>query len=106
VYSVQENYLDVVDLEYYKPYKTVSDPSLPSLPNGDVDIVKELYRKSDPQPGSDGTEDPHKITKVNFPAASAGAHKNVTESIKVLAPAGFRLPFSVSTERAARMWWS
>ena len=48
VYSVQENYLDVVDLQYYRPKDTVSDPSLPSLPNGDVDIVKELYRKSDP----------------------------------------------------------
>ena len=106
MYSVQENYLDVVDLQYYLPVHTEPAAGPPSLPNGKVDIVRAgLYGPDDPQPASDGTEDPYKITTVNFPAENAGAHKNVTESIKVLAPEGFRLPFSLGAGDAARLSW-
>ncbi len=40
---MQENYLDVMDINYYMPTEVESDISIPTLSNGDKDLVKALY---------------------------------------------------------------
>jgi hypothetical protein len=61
--------MDVVDLDYYLPAETELDieSSLPLLANGDYDIVASLYSTEGISPSLDGSKDPHKIAKVNWP---------------------------------------
>jgi len=98
VYSVWRNYLNVVDLEYYIPVEIEKDLPLPKLANGDLDVVQALYDDSNLHPSADGTKDPHKVVKDNWPSSNSET-KNVTQGIKVLVPEGFRMPMSLSTAR-------
>ena len=43
LYGLPENYLSVVNLDYYMPVEIEADLDLPTLPNGDKDSVYALY---------------------------------------------------------------
>lgn len=96
--------MDVVDLDYYLPAETEEDMKkfLPLLDNGDYDIVASLYSDQGISPSLDGSKDPHKIAKVNFPLESSSI-KNLTDEIKVIVAEGMRDPVSLDTEREARL---
>jgi len=89
----------VLDLQYYLPAETQAsiEGDLDLLPNGDYDIVEAIYDKSDLNPSSDGTKDPMKIAKVNFPDHKVTTMKNLTEEITAIVAEGMRDPLSLST---------
>ena len=102
--AIRENYMNVVDLDYYLPTEIEQDieSSLPLLANGEYDIVAALYSTQGISPSLDGSKDPHKIAKVNFPLESSSI-KNLTDEIKVIMAEGMRDPMSLDTNREARL---
>jgi hypothetical protein len=54
-------------------------------------------------PSEDGSMDPKKIAKVNFPEKSASTLKNLTEEIRTIVAEGMRDPLSLDTTREARL---
>jgi hypothetical protein len=72
------------------------------LANGEYDIVSALYSNQGISPSPDGSKDPHKIAKVNFPSESSSI-QNLTEEIKVIVADGMRDPMSLDTAREARL---
>jgi hypothetical protein len=103
--AIRENYLEVLDLNYYLPAEVEEDIEsiLPELPNGDPDIVEAIYSTQGTKPSIDGTKDPMKIAKVNWPDSSAGSIKNLTEEISLIVSEGLRDPLSLNTKREARL---
>ena len=75
---------------------------MPKLPNGDYDVIKALYTDTGISPNLDGTKDPYRIAKVNYPEGSSQI-KNLTEEIKVILAEGLRDPLSLSTKKEARL---
>ena len=76
------------------------EDSIRELKNGDYDYVEALYSNKSINSTSDGTRDPHKINKYNFPTEEN--KDNITFAIKALVPEGFKDPFSLDTNREAR----
>lgn len=58
-----------MNLKYFLPTELESDiqNSTKILNNGDYDYIDALYSNVSVSPSSDGTEDPFKIAKVNYP---------------------------------------
>ena len=65
--------------------------------------MEAIYDKSDLSPSADGTKDPMKIAKVNFPDHKVTTMKNLTEEITAIVAEGMRDPLSLSTKREARL---
>ena len=74
IYSVQENYLDVLDLKYYMADELAADyvkkmddagRTIKRLPDGQIDVIQMLYEEF-----PDGAEAvPPNVTAANFPPA-------------------------------------
>ena len=77
--------------------------NIPNLPGYDIpDVVKSLYSNQSIYPSADGTLDPVKINKWNFPPHNS-SKSNYTKEIKMLIPEGFRYPLAIDTTREARL---
>lgn len=61
IYAVQENYLNVIDLEYYMPSEIESGLTLPYLPNGETDSIAALFSEQNLSPYN-GNKDIHNIS--------------------------------------------
>ena len=103
IYSVSENYLEVVDSDYFYPVEEEEaiKKELPSLGRNKPDVVKALYSDTGISPTQDGTQDPYDITYRTY--TWYWGYPNITEQIKVIVPDGIRAPLSLSTKRGAQI---
>ena len=86
---------------YFLPNEIEGDLHVKKLSNGDWDYVEALYSNESISPSADGTKDPLKLIKANFP--QEWFYENYTEQVKMLVQEGDRLPFSIDTNTGARM---
>lgn len=66
-YTVEENYLQTLSLQYYLPREIEQGLGIGDLPNGDPDPIQALYSDVGIAPNKDGSLDPEKVAKINFP---------------------------------------
>lgn len=67
IYSISDNFLNVTNQTYFLPNEIEGDLNVQKLANGDWDYVEALYSNESIFPSADGTKDPLKLIKANFP---------------------------------------
>mmetsp|Transcript_3667 Transcript_3667/g.2739 ORF Transcript_3667/g.2739 Transcript_3667/m.2739 type:complete len:178 (+) Transcript_3667:647-1180(+) len=105
IYSVQENYLQVVDLDYYMPTEVQDDIYVPELETGQPDMIYTLYT-TDGLTEFDGNKDiDNVITSLSQfqEAQSERFFSTYTPNIKVVIPEGLRDVLSIDTNVTAKV---
>ena len=109
LYSLQENFLDVVNLKYFR-LDEVSTGFLKKmeenridvryLRNGDVDILQTLYAELPPDDISASDRDPFDMSVHNWPRFEKS---KFTETINVLAPESFRESHALDAQSTGKL---
>ena len=109
LHSLQENFLDVVNLKYFMLDEVSADfmrnmeenrIDIRYLRNGDIDILQTLYAELPPDDISASDRDPFDLSVHNWPQF---AKSEFTETINILMPEGFRESHALDTQSTGKL---